>query len=75
MVSQARLRIVRPEEVVAVAVPWYQARWLKITGQVLWWLLTFLLELAVAVVCAAAVIISVVLTAIGVMAHFAGNSR
>jgi hypothetical protein len=75
MVSRTRLRIVRPEDAVAAAAPWYQARWLTITGHVVWWLLTFLVELAIAVMTVALIIISVVLAAMGVMAHFAGDSR
>jgi hypothetical protein len=70
-----QLHIVRPEEAVAVAVPWWRARWLVITGAMLWWLLTYLFWLAVAVVVVALVIIGAVLTAVGVATHFVGDSR
>jgi uncharacterized membrane protein len=70
-----RLRIVRPGAAVAGAVPWWRARWLVITGAVLWWLLTYLFWLAVAVVAVAGVLIGALLWAVGVMAHFAGESR
>jgi hypothetical protein len=72
---RARLRIVRPGEAMAVAVPWWRARWLMITGAVLWWLLTYIFWLAVAVVVVVLVIIGAVLVAIGVLAHFVGESR
>lgn len=69
------LRLVRVEETAATVVPWWRARWLVITGKVLWWLLTYLFWLAVAVVAVALAIISAVLVAVGVMAHVAGESR
>jgi hypothetical protein len=52
------------------AVPWWQARWLVITGKVLWWLLTFAVELAVAVVAVALAIIGAVLIGAGGLSHF-----
>jgi hypothetical protein len=72
---RTRLQIVRTGEAVAVTVPWWRARWLVITGAVLWWLLTYLFWLAVAVVVVALVLISALLMGLGVMSHFAGESR
>jgi hypothetical protein len=70
-----RLRIIRHGEAVAVAVPWWRARWLVITEAVLWWLLTYIFWLAVAVVVVALAIIGAVLFAVGVATHFVGESR
>jgi hypothetical protein len=70
-----RLRIVRSGEAVAAVMPWWRAPWLAIMGRVVWWLLTFAFGLAVAVVIAALLIIVGILKAVGVMAHFAGESR
>jgi hypothetical protein len=75
MRRQQALRVVRPGEAVAVVVPWWRARWLMITGAVLWWLLTYLFWLVVAVVGVALAIIGAVLMGVGLMAHFVGNSR
>jgi hypothetical protein len=72
---RARLRTVRAGEAMALAVPWWRARWLVITGAVLWWLLTYVFWLAVAVVAVALAIVSAVLMAAGVLAHFVGDSR
>jgi hypothetical protein len=69
MRRQQALQIVRREPAVT-AVPWWQARWLVTTGKVVWWLLTFAEQLAVAVVAVALVIIGAVLIGMGVMGHF-----
>jgi hypothetical protein len=75
MRRQQSLRIVGPGEAVAVAIPWWRARWLVITGKVVWWLLTFVVQLAIAVVAVALAIVGAVLMAAGVFAHFVGDSR
>jgi uncharacterized membrane protein len=72
---RAALRIVRAEDVGVAGIPWWRARWLVITGAVLWWLLTYLFWLAVAVVIVALFIVGGLLKAGGIMAHFAGESR
>jgi hypothetical protein len=64
-----------PGEAVATVVPWWRARWLVITGAVLWWLLTYLFWLAVAVVAVALALIGIVLMAVGVATQFVGESR
>jgi hypothetical protein len=66
-----RLRVVSPQAVAVV--PWYQARWVGITGAVLWWLLTFAFWLTVYVVIAAVFILGIVLTVVGFMAHVVGD--
>ena len=72
---RARLQIVRSRDAVAVVVPWWRARWLVIMGAVLWWLLTYLFWLAVAVVVVALFMIGAVLMALSIATHFVGDSR
>jgi hypothetical protein len=68
-----RLRVVSPQEVAVV--PWYRERWVVIAAAVLWWIATYLFWLAVAVVITAVFLFGLVLTLVGVMAHFVGESR
>jgi hypothetical protein len=44
-------------------------------GKVMWWLLTFVVQLAIAVVAVALAIVGAVLMAAGVFAHVVGDSR
>ena len=64
------LQVVHPE---AVVTPWYKTRRALMTGKVLWWLLTFLWGLAKAMVIVLALIVGVLLMAIGIMTHFVGG--
>ena len=72
---RAALRIVRTEETAAPVVRWYRWRGVVLTGKVVWWVVTYLFWLAVAVVVAALVIIGAVLSAMGIMTHVAGDDR
>jgi hypothetical protein len=65
--------VVSPQAVAVV--PWYQARWVGITGAVLWWLLTFAWGLAKAMVIVMLAIIGVVLMIVVVLTHFVGGPR
>lgn len=62
--------MVRHDQAAAITVPWWQARWLKITGRVLWWLLTFAWEVAVATVAVLMFLGGVLLIMVGVFSHF-----
>ena len=72
---RAHLQIIRPGTTAVPVVPWWRARGVVITAKVLWWLLTYVFWVAVGVVAVALAIIGAVLFALGVMAHFAGESR
>jgi hypothetical protein len=70
------LKIVQQSEIVTLpTVPWWQQRWVMLTGQVLWWIITYVWWLAVALVTVTLAIISVVMFAMGIMAHFVKSSR
>jgi hypothetical protein len=73
MGQQGALRLVRPEG--TVAVPWYRRRWVHITGAVLWWLLTFVWGLAVAVVAVVLFMLGALMMFMGVMNDLVGRSR
>lgn len=67
------LHIVGAESLAAV--PWWRAPWVITTGKVVWWVMTYLFWLAVAVGGVALAIISAVMFAMGIMARFVGDAR
>jgi hypothetical protein len=68
--STAKLHIV-PVEEPPRRLDW--SRGLQIAGLVLWWLLTFVWGLAKAMVIVLALMVGVLLMAIGIMTHFVGG--
>ena len=74
--AAVKLRVVRPLEAVPSRrgqLDW--ARVLRITGVVLWWLLTWLWALTKAVVIVVGVLVGVTLMLMGFLAHFVGGPR
>lgn len=69
------LRLVEKDEVVVSSLPWWRAPWLVMTGNVVWWLVTFAVQLAVAVIGVALAILGGILMALGIMSHFVGSSK
>ena len=70
-----RGEILVPQRSVCPVVPWYRARWLLLTGVVLWWVLTCLVGLAVALVKVTLMMVAGVLLIMGFLSHFVGGPR